>query len=125
MEERFYSCDICGNLLLAAVASGVTPHCCGEEMTLLKPNEAEGNAEKHLPVVERVGECALKISVGSQLHPMTKEHNIKFVCVETDIGMVIRYLDVGESPDVVVKCNGKPKAVYAYCNIHGLWRKEL
>lgn len=125
MEERFYYCGTCGNLLFATIASGIIPHCCGEEMTLLKSNEEEGNGEKHLPVVEKVDCNILRVRIGSQLHPMSKEHCIKFICVETDLGVIIRYLSCDEKPDVTLKCNGKPLTVYAYCNIHGLWRKDL
>lgn len=125
MEERFYYCGTCGNLLFAAIASGVTPHCCGEEMTLLKANQEEGNGEKHLPVVERLDGCTLKVTIGSKLHPMTQEHGIRFVCVETSKGVIIRYLENGDEPCAIIRCQGKPLAVYAYCNIHGLWRKDL
>lgn len=122
MEERFFYCGTCGNLLFATIASGVTPYCCGEEMTLLHANEVEGNAEKHLPVVECVCKNTLKITVGSQLHPMTAEHGIRFVAVETDLGVVIRYLNYDDKPEVKLCYCGTPKAVYAYCNKHGLWR---
>lgn len=125
MEERFYYCGTCGNLLLATIASGITPYCCGDKMTLLKANVDETNGEKHLPVVEPVGGNSLRIKIGSELHPMTKDHSIRFVCVQTNLGIIIRYLSDEEIPDVTIRCNGKPKAVYAYCNKHGLWRKDL
>lgn len=125
MEERFYYCGTCGNLLFATIASGITPYCCGDEMTLLKANEEEGNGEKHLPVVRCIGDRTVKVTVGMQLHPMSQEHGIRFVCVETNQGVIIRYLSPGEKPEVVIRCNGKPKAVYAYCNKHGLWRKDI
>lgn len=122
MEERFYFCNTCGNLLFAAIASGVTPYCCGDEMTLLHANEVEGGAEKHLPVVEKVDNNLYRISVGSTLHPMSKEHGIRFIALETQDCFVIRYLDENEPPDVKIYCTGIPKVVYAYCNIHGLWQ---
>lgn len=125
MEERFYYCETCGNLLFAAIASGVTPSCCGDEMSLLHPNEQEGNGEKHLPVVEREDNDTLRVKVGTIPHPMSKEHGIRFICVETDLGIIIRYLGCEEEPNVIIKCTGTPKAVYAYCNLHGLWRLVL
>lgn len=124
MEERFYFCNTCGNLLLAAIASGVVPHCCGEKMTLLKPNTSDGNQEKHVPVVSYNSAHSLKVKVGSKPHPMASEHNIRFICVETSVGIIVRYLEVDDSPEVCIRFDGKPVAVYAYCNIHGLWRVD-
>lgn len=125
MEERFYLCSSCGNVLFTAIASGITPHCCGKEMTLLHPNIEEGVGEKHQPVVECLGDNHVRVKIGSIAHPMTQDHSIRFVCVKTSLGFVIRYLNVNEKPDVTIRCNGTPVAVYAYCNKHGLWMKEL
>lgn len=125
MEERFYQCGTCSNLMFAAIASGITPHCCGKEMTLLHPNLIEGKGESHLPVVEDMGNGMLHIKVGEKPHPMTPEHSIRLICVETSQGFIIRYLDSAEPPEVTIRCNGSPKAVLAYCNLHGLWRKDL
>ena len=125
MEERFFFCESCGNLLLAAIASGIIPYCCDEEMTLLTPNTTDGNHEAHLPVVERVGRGRLFITVGSKFHPMTSEHNIRFVCLVTTEECIIRYLDVKDIPSVEICYSGVPLAAYAYCNIHGLWRTDI
>lgn len=125
MEERFYYCETCGNFMIAAIASGVIPYCCGDEMTLLKPNTMDGSKEKHVPVVTVLSDHCLRVKVGDEPHPMTPEHNIRFVCVETSVGGVIRYLDVGDVPEVTVRFDGKPIAVYAYCSIHGLWRADV
>lgn len=125
MEERFYFCESCGNFMIAAIASGVIPYCCGEEMTLLKPNTTDGNKEKHVPVVTYNSNHSLKVNIGSEPHPMTAEHNIRFVCLETSVGGVIRYLKEDDPPEVSIRFDGKPIAVYAYCNIHGLWRADV
>lgn len=125
MEERFFYCETCGNLLFAAIASGITPYCCGDEMTLLTVHKEEMFVDKHLPVVEKVGNNALRIRVGSQLHPMSKEHNIRFICLQTSNCVIIRYLCENEEPDVTIYFSGTPKAVYAYCNRHGLWHKDI
>lgn len=125
MEERFYHCNACGNLAFIALASGITPHCCGKEMTLLKPNTSDGNSEKHLPAVECVKEGMIKVKVGTAPHPMTKEHNIRLICLETDTEFIIHYLEETQKPEVCICFTGKPKAVYSYCNIHGLWRTDI
>lgn len=125
MEERFYYCETCGNLMIAAIASGVIPYCCDDEMTLLTPNTSDGNKEKHVPVVTFTSEHSLKVNIGSEPHPMTPNHNIRFVCLLTTVGGIIRYLNDDAPPEVCIRFNGKPIAVYAYCNIHGLWRTDV
>lgn len=125
MEERFYYCDTCGNLFFATIASGIIPTCCGEEMRLLEANVEDSYGEKHLPVVKMLGDGRLHIKVGAMLHPMSIDHSIRFVCVETTHCIIIRYLSPDEIPDVVIRCDGTPLRVYAYCNIHGLWRRDL
>lgn len=125
MEEKFFYCDICGNLMIAAIASGATPDCCGHEMTQLEPNTSEGSGEKHLPVVTFTSRHSLKVNIGSLPHPMTAAHMIQFVCLETTSGFTVRFLKADTSPEVCIRFNGKPLAIYAYCNIHGLWRTEV
>lgn len=130
MALKFYRCPVCGNVVFMAVDSGVTPKCCGKEMIELEANDADASGEKHLPVVEFLGDHEMKVTVGSQPHPMLHEHHISFVCLETDHGAVFRYLwhDDHVHKDVAETCicfKGEPKAVYEYCNIHGLWKTDV
>ena len=125
MEERFYLCQQCDNLLFATIASGIIPYCCGEEMTLLSPNITDGAHEKHLPVVELMTLHTALIAVGAQPHPMTPQHNIRFICLITTTECIIHYLEEHQNPSVQITFNGKPLAAYAYCNLHGLWRTDI
>ena len=44
----------------------------------------------------------------------------------TENGSQRRMLKPGQEPNVVFHLAGeKPLAVYAYCNLHGLWKTEL
>lgn len=124
MEERFYFCNSCGNLMIAAIASGVIPYCCGEKMTLLRANTTDENGEKHVPVINYTSKHSMTVKIGARPHPMTDQHSIRFICLETDIGCVLRYLKENDPPEVSICFTGKPVAVYAYCNIHGLWRAD-
>ena len=54
MEDRFFSCETCGNLVMMLIASGVTPVCCGEEMTELVAKSADEGKEKHQRHAQRV-----------------------------------------------------------------------
>lgn len=125
MEERFFFCNACGNLFIAAIASGVIPYCCGDEMETLKPNTTEGSTEKHLPEVSFNSNHSLNVKIGSEPHPMTTQHNIRFICLETSKEVIVRYLKDDDPPEACIRFTGKPIAVYAYCNIHGLWRTDV
>lgn len=125
MEERFYYCNSCGNLAIMAIASGVAPYCCGDEMEQLTANTKDTGHEKHLPYVEASDLHSIKIRIGEENHPMTDKHQIKFVCLETTLGLIIRYLNAGDEPEVCIHFDGKPVAIYAYCNIHGMWKTEI
>ena len=124
MATKFYKCAHCGNVIVKVVDSGVPVVCCGAKMEELVPNTQEMGSEKHLPVVEQLGEGRLCIKVGSVAHPMLQEHHIAFVYVETDKGGI--RVDLTDKPEAEVCVgNAKPLAVYEYCNIHGLWKTEL
>ena len=104
---------------------GVPMVCCGEAMKELVPNTVEASAEKHLPSVTVDGDC-LDVQVGSVAHPMEEAHHISFVYVETERGGQRKVLKVGEEPKLTF-CfsDDKPVAVFAYCNLHGLWKTEI
>ena len=66
------------------------------------------------------------VNVGSIEHPMSAEHSILWVALETDKGVQRKYLEVGNEPKVEFVITGdKARAVYAYCNLHGLWKTEI
>lgn len=119
---NFYLCRHCGNIIIKIEDSGVNVVCCGEDMILLIPNNVDTSAEKHVPVVE-VNSGVVTVTVGSELHPMTKEHHIAWIVIETETSYQIKYLDVVGEPKVVFKTDEKVLATYEYCNIHGLWVK--
>jgi len=94
-------------------------------MTELVPNTTEASQEKHVPVVVVEGD-KVTVTVGSVDHPMLPEHFIQWVYLDTDQGLQAVYLAPGEKPQAVFCLNGaKPVAAYEYCNLHGLWKKEI
>ena len=104
-------------------SSGVTPVCCGNKMTELIAGTVEASREKHIPVYE-VKDGKVLVNVGSIDHPMVEEHFIEWVVVETSNGVLRRNLKAGEAPKVefALLQDETVQAVYAYCNLHGLWR---
>lgn len=130
MATLFYVCPICGNLVVKIEDGGPVPHCCGQQMEELQPGSVEAAVEKHIPVVERVDDCTVRVKVGSMAHPMTKEHHIDFIWLETEHGGQLRYLThdgiVQETAQAeFCTCKDPIVAVYAYCNLHGLWKNDI
>ena len=124
MATKFYKCNHCGNVIEKVVDSKVPVVCCGEKMQELIPNTVDASGEKHVPVVTRLDDCRIKVEVGSVAHPMTSEHHISFIYVETENGGI--RVNLKDKPEAVVcVCSEKPIAVYEYCNLHGLWKTEL
>lgn len=123
---KFYICDKCLNVITFLNDSGVTPICCGESLRELKPNTVDGSIEKHVPHVT-VNKDEVTVQVGKDKHPMEDSHYIKFVVLETDKMAHTIYLKPNDDPVVCFKICGceKPLRVYEYCNIHGLWLKDL
>ncbi len=126
MKARFFYCRICGNLVVKLIDSGVTPVCCSTDMIELQANEIEGAGEKHLPVTACCTKGKVNVAVGSILHPMTKDHFIQFIAIETKFGGQIRYLSPDDDPiaEFDLAPGDKPLVIYAYCNIHGLWMSK-
>lgn len=124
-ETKFYICEHCGNIVGKIHDSGVSLVCCGQKMTYLEPGVVEASREKHIPVVAVEGNT-VKVTVGSVLHPMTEEHHISWVYLQTSEGGQRKCLTPDSAPEVVFAlANEKPVAVYAYCNLHGLWKAEI
>jgi superoxide reductase len=124
-ENKFYICEHCGNIIGLIHNAGVPMMCCGQKMTQIIPGTVEASKEKHIPVAEVVGNT-VKVAVGSVEHPMAEEHHISWVYLETSKGGQRKNLEVGAAPTVeFALAEEKPIAVYAYCNLHGLWMTEL
>ena len=124
-ETRFYICEHCGNLIGMINDAGVPVMCCGQKMTHLEPGTAEASHEKHIPTVSADGNV-VKVNVGSAAHPMTEEHRIMWVYLQTDKGGQRKNLNAGDEPCVTFALTDeKPVAVYAYCNLHGLWKADV
>ncbi len=124
-ETRFYICEHCGNIVGKIHDAGVPLVCCGQKMKELVPGEVDASVEKHVPVVECVGDTVV-VKIGSVAHPMSEEHSILWVYLQTDKGGQRKNLAVGAAPEITFAlAEEKPIAVYAYCNLHGLWKAEV
>ncbi|PNV61065.1 desulfoferrodoxin [Clostridium sp. chh4-2] len=122
---KFRICRHCGNLVGMINDSGVTMICCGEPMEELTANTTEAAHEKHLPEVTVEGDT-VSVKVGSVDHPMVPEHYIEWIYLQTEHGGQRKALNPGDAPTAVFcVAEDKPVAVFAYCNLHGLWKTDL
>lgn len=123
---KFYICEHCGNIVEKIQDKKVPVVCCGEKMKPLEAGAVEASHEKHIPVVSVSG-SEVKVEIGSVAHPMTEEHSILWVYLETDKGSQRKNLEVGKPPVAYFALSDgeKPIAAYAYCNLHGLWKYEI
>jgi superoxide reductase len=99
--------------------------CCGEQMTELVPNTVDAAKEKHVPVIKVDGK-KVTVKVGSVPHPMTEEHLIKWIYLQTEGGAQRKCLNAGDAPEATFMLTegDKPVAAYEYCNLHGLWKAD-
>ncbi|MBE7706906.1 MAG: desulfoferrodoxin [Cyanobacteria bacterium SIG30] len=120
---ELYRCDICGNLIEVILPGAGALVCCEEEMELLTPKTQDSGAEKHVPVIEhKDGEVTIRI--GSEPHPMEKEHYIQFVeAIANDNKYLKRkYFEPNEEPVLKFKCEcASGVSSREFCNVHGLW----
>lgn len=114
---KVYQCEKCGKTVISK-----------EEVKLegwkeLIAGSTDAAQEKHVPVVTK--KCkTVKVDVGSVAHPMTAEHLIEWVALETEQGYQVQYLKAGCSPVCEFKLADGDAVlnIYAYCNLHGLWK---
>lgn len=125
-KKEVYKCEICGNIVEVLHEGPGELVCCGQPMKKMeeKDNE-EGLNEKHIPVIEEA-ENKIIVKIGEVEHPMTEEHYIEWVELETENEILRKYLSSGEKPEVSFeKPEEKITKVRSYCNLHELWTKTL
>ena len=122
---EFFVCKTCGNVITKLNDASVPVMCCGKKMEALVPGSVEASTEKHTPLCAVEGNKVF-VMVGEVEHPMVEAHYIQWIAIETEKGTQIKYLTPGEAPAAsFLMGNGeKLVAVYAYCNLHGLWKTE-
>lgn len=125
MEQKFYVCEHCGNIIAFVKNAGVPVMCCGQKMKEIIPGTTDAAVEKHLPVIKREGNI-ITVEVGSAEHPMLEEHSIEWISIQTKQGNQRKILVPGQKPAAVfaITEGDELEAAYAYCNLHGLWKTE-
>ena len=123
MDMKFYRCSHCGQIIAIVKETGVPVFCCGAPMAEVIPGTTDAALEKHVPVFTVEGN-KVQVSVGSAAHPMLPEHYIEWVAIQSKLGNQRKQLSPGDEPKACFSiCDGdEVEAVYAYCNLHSLWK---
>ncbi|MGN1280584.1 MAG: desulfoferrodoxin family protein [Succinivibrio sp.] len=127
MTIKFYRCDVCGNIITKLKDSGVIPVCCNAPVRELVAGSVDASAEKHVPDV-KVNSTCVNVTIGEVPHPMIDTHYIEWIALESVQGVQIKYLNADfEQASALFELSDGDTAicVYAYCNLHGLWKKDL
>ena len=118
--KKCKSCGAMVKVLKDCTCENCGIKCCGEEMEILVPNSVEASLEKHIPTYEKVeDEIFVKVN-----HVMEKEHYIEWVTLVKDN----QEYTVNLYPEQNAECRFKyipGSTIYAYCNKHGLWKKDV
>ena len=120
---KFYRCAHCGQIIAIVQETGVPVVCCGEPMQEILPGATDAVVEKHVPVYE-VKDGKVFVTVGSVPHPMAENHYIQWIALKTKNGNQRKVLTPDMEPKACFAlCEGdEVEAVYAYCNLHSLWK---
>lgn len=97
----------------------------GNTLVFLPANQTEGATEKHMPIAEFDG-SNLVVKVGDVMHPMTSEHLIEWVTIRYDNFIQHGDFVSEQTPQITFNVgNASNIDVYAYCNLHGLWKTSV
>lgn len=120
---KFYRCQYCGQIVTIVNDTGMPIICCGEVMEGMVPGTTDASLEKHVPVYE-VKDNKVNVTVGSVEHPMTEDHYIEWIAIQTREGNQRKLLKPGDKPkaEFALVDGDEVLAVYAYCNLHSLWK---
>jgi superoxide reductase len=120
---KVYKCEHCGNFATMLYDSGVKMSCCGQPMSEVVANSVDAAQEKHVPAFLRAGE-KLTVNVGLVAHPMTAEHHIAWIIAAQEERSQRAVLDPAGTPTAEFLTGSGPVTIYAFCNLHGLWKVE-
>ena len=88
----------------------------------IKSGVTDAAVEKHVPAYTVEG-SHVHVVVGETKHPMLEEHFIEWITLNTNQGIYRKQLNPGQEPVADFCLDGEQvEEVYAYCNLHGLWK---
>ena len=125
MKQKYFICNHCGNIITMIKDMNVPVSCCGEEMVEIIPGTTDAATEKHVPVYS-IKDNKVTVTVGEIPHPMTEEHYIECISLQTKLGYQIKFLKPSDEPKAcfMISDDDEIESVYAYCNLHSLWKTQ-
>lgn len=126
MDVKFYCCEDCDNMVILLKDGGVSMKCCGQPMIEFLPGSGNAAPEKHLPVLQIDGSHAI-VTAGAEEHPMSGEHFIEWIALKTRQSLQCKPLSPDQSARASFQLSqgDTVEAVYAFCNLHGLWKLQI
>jgi len=121
--KQVYKCNVCGNIVEVLHDGAGELVCCGEPMNLLAEKTEDAGLEKHVPVMEKVGN-KVKVRVGNVPHPMEQKHYIEWIEIVADGKTCRKFLKPEGKPEAEFETTAKKIQAREYCNIHGLWKTK-
>ena len=121
-KNDVYKCGICGAMHQALHDGAGDPVCCEKTMIRMKDNYTDAAVEKHIPIVKKLSDGKIEVTVGEVEHPMTIEHYIEWVELKTETTIIKEFLKPGDKPVVIFSIDSDEFEVRAYCNLHGVWK---
>lgn len=120
---NIYRCPICQSVVELIDDGGHSLTCCGVPMQLQSLQAKQEVDEFHTPqLTHRNG--LLYVKVGSKPHPQSDDHHISFILFVTKQN--VRRLDIKRNtPANAVFTDKDHGDVYAYCNVHGLFKTSF
>ncbi len=131
-QKEVYKCNVCGNIVEVLHTGFGELVCCNQNMNVFEAKNNDEGTEKHLPVIEELpanacqGKDGFKIKVGEVLHPQEEAHYIEWIEINTADGKSgKKFLKPGDELEVDFYTRVDVVSVRVYCNIHGLWEKNV
>ncbi len=121
--RQIYKCNVCGNIVEVIHIGVGQLVCCGQPMDLLTEKTADAGLEKHVPVIEKVGN-RVKVKVGSVPHPMEQKHYIEWIEIVAGGETCRKLLKPGDKPEADFETTAERVQAREYCSIHGLWKTK-
>lgn len=122
---KLFKCNMCGKIVCVINDTDTDIICCGAPMTEIIPQtkDAINNKEKHVPTYKLDGN-KVTVYIGETPHPSEPTHYIEWIAIKTNMGKQRKCLKPGDAPKATfyLAKNERIEEIYAYCNIHSLWK---
>ena len=107
------------SLLIILLMLVILPLGCKKEA---EDSAVKENTSTSKPVEKN--DNTIKVTVGSTIHPMEEKHYIEWIAIVKDNEISLKKLKPNMEPIVELPYINN-STVYAYCNLHGLWKTNL